>query len=499
MKTCLHPSPGSPRSGSLAVIVWAAWVCGSAGVVPAANHSSWENSVVIIEANRKHYDYQQPWSASTESAQKSGLVVAGHRILTTAESLNDLTLVRLQKKGRGPWYNGKLEWIDYHANLALITTEDNHFWTGLQPVRLAGSVPLKHAAQIVRWRNGNLELRKAEINRLTLKRGKISSLDLPHLEIDSEINGAGWAEAIVVGSRVVGLMCAQDGNVGSAIPAPFIRSILESRSKQAYPGLGYFDFIWQKIANPAIPGFLKLPGEMRGVIVSSFVNQTARPSPLKAHDLILEIDGFKIDSEGDYEDPIYGKLCLENLASKQRWAGASVPMKIWRDGQLLEMQYPLAKADFAAQLVPEAVFDREPEFLMVGGLVFQPLTEPYLQSWGSDWRRKAPFRLAFYNQEEPSPERPALVFLSTILPDPCNLGYQDHRFLVLDKVNGQKVNRLPDLVTALQKPSAGYHLFEFRSGETVRRLVLDAQQAKTAAQQIMQRYGLEKDRMLVER
>lgn len=498
MKTCFLQSLGCHRPGSQTTIVLAAWLFWSAGAIPAANHSSWEDSVVTIEANRKHYDYLQPWSVSTASAQKSGLVVAGRSILTTAESLNDLTLVRLQKKGRGQWYNGKLEWIDYHANLALITTEDNRFWTGLKPVRLASSVPLKHAAQIVRWRNGNLELRKAEINRMTLKRGKISSLDLPHLEIDSEINGAGWAETVIVGSQMVGLMCAQDGNVGSAIPAPFIRSILESRSKNAYPGLGYFDFIWQKIANPDIPGFLKLPGEVRGVIVVSFVNQTARPSPLKAHDLILEIDGFKIDSEGDYEDPTYGKLCLENLASKNRWAGASVPMKIWRDGQLLELQYPLAKADYAAQLVPEAGFDREPEFLMVGGLVFQPLTEPYLQSWGSDWRRKAPFRLAFYNQEEPSSERPALVFLSAILPDPCNLGYQDHRFLVLDKVNGQKVNRLPDLARALQKPSAGYHLFEFRSGETVRRLVLDAQQTETAAQRIMPRYGLGKDRMLVE-
>jgi len=35
-----------------------------------------------------------------------------HEILTTAEDLNDRTLVRIQKNGRGKWTNAQVKWID---------------------------------------------------------------------------------------------------------------------------------------------------------------------------------------------------------------------------------------------------------------------------------------------------------------------------------------------------------------------------------------------------
>ena len=56
---------------------------------------------------------------------------------------------------RGKWTNAKAEWIDYHANLALLTTDDAAFWTGLQPANLAGKPPAEgDALQIIRWREG---------------------------------------------------------------------------------------------------------------------------------------------------------------------------------------------------------------------------------------------------------------------------------------------------------------------------------------------------------
>src|SRR3974390_2854849 len=102
--------------------------CSAAAEPPAQNvTTAWEHSIVTIEVARKKYDYYQPWTRRTSQIQKTGLVLGEHHILTTADEMFDRTLVRLQKNGRGRWWLGEVTWIDYHANLALVTTGGHDF------------------------------------------------------------------------------------------------------------------------------------------------------------------------------------------------------------------------------------------------------------------------------------------------------------------------------------------------------------------------------------
>jgi len=83
------------------------------------------------------------------------------------------------------------------------------------------------------------------------------------------------------------------------------------------------------------------------------------------------------------------------------------------------------------------------------------------------------------------------VLLSQVLPDPYNIGYQEQRYLILDKVNGQPVHYLSELQEALKKPDGVYHVFEFVRSDSLRRLVLaagDAEQQATA--RVLKRYGI---------
>ena len=129
--------------------------------------------------------------------------------------------------------------------------------------------------------------------------------------------------------------------------------------------------------------------------------------------------------------------------------------------------------------------------MIVGGLVFEPLTDSYLQSWGPEWRQRAPFRLNYYNFQNPTKDRPALVIMSQVLPDPYNIGYQEQNCLVLNKVNGRGVSRLVDLREALQKPANGFHVLEFAAGDTTRRIVLAAGEAEAqATARVLERYGI---------
>ena len=478
---------------TVVLLLLAAAICGR-GADAARKSGRWlEPSIVSVEVTRKQYDYFQPWSRRSQSVTKSGVVIGSREILITADDLTDRTLVRVQKGGRGQWWSAEIKWVDYPANVAIVTTAEEKFWPELKSVALANSVSKDADIQILRWRGGNLENRKAEFTRFTVGHGSMSDAVHVQLELNSEIDGTGWGEPVVSGGKVVGVVVSQTGNLLQVLPSPFIRSILEAQKKGNYKGLGYFDFTWQPTENPETHEYLKQTGEKTGVVVIDVAGKKGAPSVLKRRDVLLQVDGFDIDIQGDYVDPDYGHLMLENLATRNKWAGDKVRLKIWREGRAEEVLYTLPKAEDAARLVPEAPFDEDPEYLIVGGLVFQPLTKNFLRSWGQDWERRAPFRFAYFRNEDPAPERPAVVVLSQLLPDVINIGYQDARNLVVERVNGQKISHLRDLQQALKKPENGFHLFEFLKGDTLQRLVLDARELDAATQRVLQRYGIEND------
>jgi hypothetical protein len=125
--------------------------------------------------------------------------------------------------------------------------------------------------------------------------------------------------------------------------------------------------------------------------------------------------------------------------------------------------------------------------------VFQPLSEQYLQSWGGEWKRRAPFRLSYFREQAKTRETPSLVLLSQVLPDPYNIGYQDVRWLVLETVNGQKVSTLGEVRDALQKVKGGFHILEFVQGDSLRRVVLAAGKDESeATARVLERYGVDK-------
>ncbi len=479
--------------GTWSLVFGALLVAAFASFTPpasAAPATDWENSLVYLEVTRKAYEVFQPWSPKSRAVQKNGLVIGAREILTTAEELSDRTLVRVQKGGRGKWWNAEVVWLDYHANLAVLTAKDDTLWQGLKPAAfITGKLP-KEGLQIVRWRSGNLEARKAEFNQFLVEDARLSFFQHLQLEASTEMQGVGWAEPLVAGGKVAGLATGQGGNNARFLPASFIEPILAARKAGKYPGLGFFPFTWQPVENPSTFKFLKLPGDPRGALVIDVPAVPNVEPNLKPRDLILQVDGFDVDNQGYYKDPDYGQLIVENLGSRRKFAGDVVKMKIWRDGAQMNLDYRLPKLDYSVKLLAEQTFDQAPEYLIAGGLVFQPLNIPLLRGFGEDWKRRAPFRLVHYAGEAPSAERSGLVALTSVLPDPYVLGYQDARLLVVDAINGQKISRLADVQAALQKPQDGFHTVEFQRGDNLRRIVVDAGLMDAATKRILERYRI---------
>jgi len=70
----------------------------------------------------------------------------------------------------------------------------------------------------------------------------------------------------------------------------------------------------------------------------------------------------------------------------------------------------------AKPLVPPHLFDTNPSYFIYAGLVFTPLTTPYLTEYGEDWYNTAPRKLfiqaAFGRKTVPDQE---VVILSHVL------------------------------------------------------------------------------------
>jgi hypothetical protein len=170
-----------------------------------------------------------------------------------------------------------------------------------------------------------------------------------------------------------------------------------------------------------------------------------------------------------------------------------MPVKVLRDGERLDLRLSLRSMRPDLDRVPPYVYGRGPDYVVTGGLVFQELTRPYLGAWG-DWARRAPPRLLVAIDREPddAPGSKRIVILSSVLPDAANLGYQELRDLMVERVNGRPVASLADLRQAFAAPRGDFHVVEFVAGQGAARLVLDVEEARAAAARLRQAYGIER-------
>ena len=239
----------------------------SQGAARSSAARRWEATTVTLEVSSKQYNYLQPWWRGTQTIIKPGVVLKDGELLTTAFGLGNTTVVRAQSKGRGQWFDATVSWTDADANLALVKVEDPEFWEGLKPVRFAKSIPDNDGMQVVRWRAGSLELRKAEFNRYTVSNPMGGDAAHVVLEVNSEIDATGWGEPLVTENRLLGLVFASQGNLCQVLTAPFIESVLRAHKENTYTGLGYFDFTWQQTINPDTLRYLDLPESSQGVVI----------------------------------------------------------------------------------------------------------------------------------------------------------------------------------------------------------------------------------------
>ncbi len=455
-----------------------------------------EAQVVELDITWQAWQQRRPWARGEPKTRTASAVVIrteqGTMLLTTAKAVENATLVRATKHGGSEKHPARLVQVDRAVDLALLTVDEPDFYADLQPARLARRMPSRGTLHSVRWRNRQLELAEGNIARIEVKESRSSQVELLVLTVNTELAGGGSAEPVFRRRELVGLTVYQSDQLARVLPAGIIRSWLEHRQEpqRRFVDLG---LMWQVNRDPALNAWLGRDGPASGVLVREVKAGTSACGVLQPRDLLLALDDQPINPDGYYEDEQLGRLRLEHLVTGHHLEGDQLPVQVLRQGEVQRLLMTLRAYPVDAHLIPRSRPDHAPPYLVSGGLVFRELDQDYLGAWGSGWKSSADARLVTAWELEGQAQRQdqrRLVLLSTVLPDPYNIGYHQLRDLVVEQVNGQPIASMEDLARALEQPQGGFQVVRFRPNMQRSELVLDASRLATASERILRAYDV---------
>jgi len=450
-------------------------------------------SVVSVRITGQEWNWRTPWAKQAPwNRVVTGLVVPGPRILLASAAIGNHLLIEVQKLGRDERWPARVRLADVEGPLALLEVDDPSFWTGLGPLPLAETVPISGEVKVYRWiRSGQFDAATANVRQVRAARHGLSRVSLPSLEMTSAMEG-GDSEVVVGDGKALGLVTSRNGDALTAIASPILRQFLKDASEPTYPGFARAGVAWQEMTNPALREDLGLrPGE-GGVRLTRILPHGSGAGVLEVGDVILSVGGVEIDPTGQFEHPLYGRLSCALLFTEGHRPGDALDLGILRNRERLSVKITLRRMLPEQEEIPPYVIGRGPDYAVVGGLVFQELTGPYLAAASEGGRRPAPRLLIAVDREGaiPNPERPRIVVLTSVLPDAANLGFQDLRDLIVTTVNGKPIGSLPELRRALASPVGGYHVVEFLPGQGRGRLVLDVAEVEASRDRVKNLYGV---------
>ena len=502
------PTTAGSSRAALALAVFGAAGCASAPPrvaappsapatrAPSAANGHLRAGIVSVRVTGQEWNWRAPWEKQAPWTRTvTGLVVPGRRILVASTAFGNHLLVEAQKLGSEARTVARVELVDQEGPLALVSVDDPAFWEGLEALPLAERAPSEGPVTILRWqRSGLLDSYPGTVQQVRSGRHGLSQTSLLTLEITSSAEGLGESEVAVANGRVAGLVTGRSGDAYAALAAPVLTQFLEGAAKGDWRGFARAGIAWQELTNPALREWLGLRTGETGIRLTHVAPNGSAGSVLKPGDVVLEIGGAKVDPTGYYEHPLYGRMLFALLFSDGRRPGETMPVQVLRDGERLALRLTLRTMRPEQDLVPPYVFGRGPDYVVVGGLVFEEVTRPYLSAWG-DWARRAPPRLLVAIDREPEEagaEGKRIVLLSSVLPDAANLGYQELRDLIVGRVNGRPISNLADLRQAFASPQGGFHVVEFAPGQGAARAVQDAGEAQASAVRLQKSYGVER-------
>jgi hypothetical protein len=299
---------------------------------------------------------------------------------------------------------------------------------------------------------------------------------------------------IVKNNKLSGLLLRFDprSQVLDAIPAPIIAHFLKDADSQHYRGFPNAGFSFFPTRDPELRKFANDTVKSGGVYVTSIEpNSPAAKAGLQPADIVTAVGNNEVDQNGNYVDPLYGKIEFTNLITARGFCGDTIPLHVQRRGEAMQLSLTLEHRDAKDYVIPPYAIDQPPNYIVIGGMIFEELSRQYLKEWGGNWQKDAPPRFVYMDrfQSELFPdENRRVVILSQVLPADTTIGYDEFGYLTVERVNGREIKSLRDLADAVKHPVDGF--IKIETHEDPKQLALDAAQVQRETPQLQQNYDL---------
>jgi S1-C subfamily serine protease len=457
-----------------------------------------ELSLVRVNVTGQPYDFVRPWQKKAPFSKRAlGAVISGGRVLVTADLVANQNYVELERAESGDKTAANVVVVDYESNLALLEPADKKFLDGLTPMQLAlDTVVGDRLAALQLETTGALVLTEGLVTTIQMTRypADLGQFLTYRVSISLQYRDNSYTVPLVKNNKLAALLLRFDQRtqVIDAIPAPIIAHFLKDAEKQPYQGFPAAGFGFFPTRDPQLRKFAEQTGKPAGVYVTSVdPNSPAAKAGLQVGDIVVGIGNNEIDQNGNYVDPLYGKIEFTNLITAKAFAGDSLALHIQRAGKPMQLDLKLEHRNANDYVIPPYSLDRAPLYCVLGGLIFEELSRQYLREWGANWLKDAPQRLVYKDrfQSELYPEgNRRVVVLTQVLPANTTIGYDDIAYLSVRKVNGTEVKSLADLAEAVKHPVDGFITIE--TEEDPKQIALDAKQVEAEAEALKQNYGL---------
>lgn len=445
-------------------------------------------SILKVNVTQQGFNPRLPWQKSSPTSRSGvGVVLEGKKILVTASLVRDAGYIELEKPDSGRRVAARVLALDFEANLALLEAvqEGRDLLDEAVPLALAPTVRPGDEVQV--WQLGRSGERMS--SPLVVSKVLVSRYLLPSSSfLTLEANGILRPEAtnvtlpVVREGRLAGLLLRYDSNNQSAtvLPAAIIEHFLKDVADGTYDGFPSVGMNTHTTLDPQFRDYLGLKSDQGGLFIGAVTPAgSAHSLGLQAGDILLSLNGKAINSRGELQDRRYGLIHFSHLLRGDGFVGDEFSAQVIRKGQTQTLKGKLVHRSLDDDIVPTLHTQEGPNYVVYGGLIFQELSMPYLQSFGDDWENKAPAQLvraASNTSVARNQGRRRLVLLSAVLPVTGTQGYQSLGAVLVQSVNGIAIKDLQDLQGALKSPRDGLQRIEF--DESPRMLFLDTAQAE---------------------
>ncbi|MBP7147660.1 MAG: trypsin-like peptidase domain-containing protein [Acidobacteria bacterium] len=457
-----------------------------------------ETAVVRIVTFSQRGDAYSPWNAAgVMRGAGSGVVVGGGLVLTNAHVVSDARMVVLFLHGDPNPHEARVAVAGHDGDLALVVPLEQGLLDHIAPLAIGGLPALRSVVETYGYPTGGEQISSTRgvVSRIDMQLYVHSGVDA-HLAVqtDAAINPGNSGGAVVQDGKLVGIAFQNSTdleNVGFFIPTEVVRHFLEDAADGVYGGYPELGAETATMVNPAARRKAGM-GELSGVRVDRVLPGSSADGLLAPGDILLAIEGSPLANDGTVATD--GLRVRFGALVDRHQVGTSLAVEVLRDGKRVPLSIPLRTYPPVARLAN--AYDRLPQYYVYGGLVFVPLDREMLKTYGNDWPRVAdrPLlrELLLRGAEESERMQEERVVLLRRLDHPVNADFAWYRNEVVERINGRTIRTLADVIAAIEENKEPQHVFELKYYGKL--AALDRAAADAANAQILEQYGIPKDR-----